>query len=107
MSWPSATTTPVLGLTMPQTIEISVVLPAPFGPSSAKISPRRIDRLMCLRALKPDAYVLERSVTRRIACIPGGYGAEQDRAGGRFRGAPSQPVVAGVQLRLCSAPSAS
>src|SRR3954449_11354186 len=53
-------TLPSLGLTMPQTVEISVVLPAPFGPSSAKISPRRISRFTSLSAEKPDAYVLER-----------------------------------------------
>jgi hypothetical protein len=40
MSWPSTVTVPEERLTMPQTIEISVVLPAPLGPSSAKISPR-------------------------------------------------------------------
>ena len=33
MSWPSTVTRPPLGVTMPQTMEISVVLPAPFGPS--------------------------------------------------------------------------
>ena len=32
MSWPSAVTVPVVGVTMPQTMLISVVLPAPFGP---------------------------------------------------------------------------
>ncbi len=40
---------------MPQMMLISVVLPAPFGPSSAKISPRRISRLTLLSAWKPDA----------------------------------------------------
>jgi hypothetical protein len=55
MSWPSTVTVPPLALTMPQMMLISVVLPAPFGPSSAKISPRRISRLMFLRAWKPDA----------------------------------------------------
>jgi hypothetical protein len=35
---------PALGLTIPQMMLISVVLPAPFGPSSAKISPRRTSR---------------------------------------------------------------
>ena len=39
MSWPPTVTRPVLRLAMPQTMLISVVLPAPFGPSSAKISP--------------------------------------------------------------------
>ena len=39
MSWPAAVTVPEPGLTMPQMMLISVVLPAPLGPSSAKISP--------------------------------------------------------------------
>jgi len=38
---------------MPQMMLISVVLPAPFGPSSAKISPRRMSRLILFSALKP------------------------------------------------------
>ena len=42
MSWPSAVTVPPLALTMPQMMLIRVVLPAPLGPSRAKISPRRI-----------------------------------------------------------------
>src|SRR3982751_5949932 len=60
MSCPSAITVPELGVTMPQTMLMRVVLPAPFGPSSAKISPFRISRLMLLRAGAPDAYVLVR-----------------------------------------------
>ena len=40
---------------MPQVMLISVVLPAPFGPSRAKISPRRISRSTLLRALNPEA----------------------------------------------------
>ncbi len=44
-----------VGLTMPQTMLISVVLPAPLGPSSAKISPRRMSRLMPFSAWKPEA----------------------------------------------------
>ncbi|CAM5545090.1 hypothetical protein RLIN73S_03711 [Rhodanobacter lindaniclasticus] len=54
-SWPSASTRPSLGLTMPQMMLISVVLPAPLGPSSAKISPGSIARSMCFSAWKPDA----------------------------------------------------
>jgi hypothetical protein len=34
---------------------ISVVLPAPFGPSSAKISPGRISRSTLFSAWNPDA----------------------------------------------------
>jgi hypothetical protein len=39
MSWPATETLPEVGLTMPQMVLISVVLPAPLGPSRAKISP--------------------------------------------------------------------
>ena len=54
MSWPPTDTLPSLGLAMPQMMLISVVLPAPFGPSSAKISPLLISRLMSFSALKPE-----------------------------------------------------
>ena len=43
------------GVTMPHTMLISVVLPAPLGPSSAKISPLRISRLMLFSACRPEA----------------------------------------------------
>src|SRR5580765_1987501 len=69
MSWPATETLPSLALTIPQTMLMSVVLPAPFGPRSAKISPGSISRLMFLSALKPDAYVLERLVTERTGCM--------------------------------------
>ena len=55
MSWPSAITVPLDGVTMPQTMLMSVVLPAPFGPSSAKISPLPISRSIFLSATKPEA----------------------------------------------------
>src|ERR1700693_1851715 len=53
---------------MPQMVLMSVVFPAPFGPSRAKISPRRISRSMFLSAWRPDAKVLERFDTEMIAC---------------------------------------
>jgi hypothetical protein len=40
---------------MPQTTLMSVVFPAPFGPSSAKISPRRISSATSFSACCPDA----------------------------------------------------
>src|SRR5689334_6168255 len=55
MSCPSASTRPALGRTRPQMMLISVVLPAPFGPSRAKISPRLMARLMSDSACKPLA----------------------------------------------------
>jgi len=39
VSWPITRTLPELGRFRPATIEISEVLPAPFGPSSPKNSP--------------------------------------------------------------------
>ena len=55
MSWPPTVTLPSVALTIPQMMLMSVVLPAPFGPSSAKISPRRISRSTFFSALKPEA----------------------------------------------------
>ncbi len=50
---PATWIVPVDGVTMPQMMLISVVLPAPFGPSSAKISPLLIVRSTLWRAVKP------------------------------------------------------
>jgi hypothetical protein len=47
---------------------ISVVLPAPFGPSKAKISPRRMSRFTAFRASNPEAYVFLTSFTEIIEC---------------------------------------
>ena len=55
MSCPSTRIVPWLGRTRPQMVPIRVVLPAPFGPSRAKISPRLISRLTFLSAVKPEA----------------------------------------------------
>src|SRR5262249_40507931 len=60
MSCPSTSTVPVVGVTMPQMMLMRVVLPAPFGPSRAKISPRRISRLMFFRASKPEPNFFDR-----------------------------------------------
>src|SRR5207249_4032357 len=66
MSCPSTATFPSLGLTMPQITPMSVVLPAPLGPSRAKISPRRISRSTLLSASRPEAKVLESFETEMI-----------------------------------------
>ena len=50
ISRPSTRTSPPLRFTIPHTILMSVVFPAPFGPSSAKISPRAISRSTLFRA---------------------------------------------------------
>src|SRR5215471_5964582 len=69
MSQPATETVPSVKVTIPQMMLISVVLPAPFGPSSAKISPRRISRLTPSRARKPEAYVFETLETEMIGCM--------------------------------------
>ena len=47
-------TDPDEGVIMPQIVEIKVVLPAPFGPKRASISPHLISKLTALRASKPE-----------------------------------------------------
>ena len=85
MSWPATVTVPVVAVTMPQTMLISVVLPAPLGPSRAKISPLWISRSTFRRACRPEAYVLVRSRIERIGCM-GGRIREGDRLSGFARG---------------------
>jgi len=55
MSWPPTVAEPPLGVTIPQTMLISVVLPAPLGPSRAKISPLSISRSIGFSASTPVA----------------------------------------------------
>jgi len=55
MSWPPTVTLPSVATARPQMMLISVVLPAPLGPSSAKISPARMSRLTLRSAVKPEA----------------------------------------------------
>src|SRR5258705_11726036 len=66
MSWPPAVTVPVVGVTIPQTMLMSVVLPAPLGPSSARISPFTMSRSTFFSACRPEAYVLVRLEIERI-----------------------------------------
>src|SRR3954468_13130427 len=69
MSCPPTAIAPSEGVTIPQMMLIKVVLPAPLGPRRAKISPRRISSSMRLRALKPDAYVLDRFWMDTAGCM--------------------------------------
>ncbi|MFO0616971.1 MAG: hypothetical protein U0414_30530 [Polyangiaceae bacterium] len=89
-SCPSATIVPRLIVTIPQTMWISVVLPAPFGPSRAKISPRSISRSTDFSATKPSLYVLPTPSMRRMGAMSARSAAaarsEHRPAGGRGRG---------------------
>src|SRR3546814_19851951 len=71
MSWPSAVTLPLPGVTMPQTMLISVVLPAPLGPRRAKIPPRRLSRSIALSAWQPYASVLPSALIHTLGCLRG------------------------------------
>ncbi len=66
---PSTRISPPLGLTIPQVMLMSVVLPAPLGPSKAKISPLRMSRSTALSALTPPAYSLVRPRMDRIGSL--------------------------------------
>src|SRR5260221_3982266 len=97
-SWPSARTRPLVGVTMPQMTLMSVVFPAPFGPSRAKISSRRISRLTLFSAWNPDGNVLTRFETEmagrtRPIYIAAGRGAEIDSRCGEQLSAHS-PLLA-------------
>ena len=64
MSWPSTSTSPPLGLTMPQTILISVVLPAPFGPKQAEdLAPVDLE-INILECLEPTGVGLGQAFDR-------------------------------------------
>ena len=54
-SWPATVIRPSASAVMPQIIEISVVLPAPFGPSRARISPSSMARSTPFSASNPVA----------------------------------------------------
>jgi hypothetical protein len=54
---------PAVAVVRPQTIEIQVVLPAPLGPSSAKISPGSIDRLTPASASTLGYFLTSASVS--------------------------------------------
>src|SRR5258706_3072313 len=71
MSCPPAVTDPVVGVTMPQTTLMRLVLPAPVGPSSAKISSFTISRSTFFSAWRPEAYVLVRLEIARIGAMKG------------------------------------
>src|SRR5690606_36076066 len=58
---PRILTKPAVGLIKPQSMEISVVLPAPFGPNSPKVSPSSIARSRFATAHRSSSrYRLER-----------------------------------------------
>src|SRR5580693_3830193 len=106
MSWPSAVTRPPLAVTMPQMMLISVVLPAPLGPRSAKISPLRISRLTGCSACTPDAYdfvTFSIEMTGGICVLfsrmrPSAVRDPLDQRGGEFGGGCLAADVAGPDL---------
>src|SRR6185312_4037705 len=63
---PASTTEPESGVMKPETSENSVVLPAPFGPITARISPSRTSNDTRSTAVRPPKLLLS-SRTSRIA----------------------------------------
>ena len=68
----------LVGVTVPQMMLMSVVLPAPLGPSKAKISPLRMSRSTAFSASTPVPYCLR---SPRI-----------ERTGSLTRLAPARPA---------------
>src|SRR5579871_5297122 len=83
---------------MPQMMLISVVLPAPFGPSSAKISPRSIARFTPLRACKPPAYDLVSPSTKTMGALVSGIGDAAHQRLGELRGVRLAPEITGPDV---------
>src|SRR5258708_25715428 len=108
MSNPSALTLPPLGLTMPQMMLMRVVLPAPLGPSRAKISPRRISRLTFFSASNPEAYFFDRLCTEMMGDMASmaGRAFQRGRGGiGRLRRpgkVPGQLVALAAAAKACA-----
>src|ERR1700731_4571729 len=113
MSKPSALTLPPLGLTIPQMMLMRVVLPAPFGPSRAKISPRRISRLTFFSASKPEAYFFDRLCTEMMGDMASmaGRAFQRGRGGIGRMGRPGkvaeQLVVLAAAAKACARESAA
>jgi len=70
MSVPKMRTVPEVFFSAPQTAPMSVVLPAPFGPRSARISPARISRLTPASAVC-FGYRLTRSLISSAIVLTG------------------------------------
>src|SRR3954447_12728801 len=62
MSEPLSRMRPEVGRSTPVTQLKKVLLPAPFGPMMARISPRRMSRLTLLTAVKPPKRMVRASV---------------------------------------------
>ena len=111
---PSSRIVPDLGLTSPSIALSVLVLPAPFGPSRPKISPRRISKLTASTAVL-GPYATVRSRTWRIphlrngdgggSAVFGGYRAlsARDRLGCQQQ--RSVLVLLGDDIRACLAAS--
>ena len=70
MSAPLSRMRPEVGRSTPVTQLKNVLLPAPFGPMMARISPRRISRLTLLSAVSPPKRMVRPSVRSTGAVSP-------------------------------------
>src|SRR5580704_2105737 len=72
-STPPTQARPAVGTTIVVNMPTVVVLPAPFGPRSPKISPRFNDRLRLSTAFRPPGYTFVRpSVCTTVSASAGG-----------------------------------
>src|SRR5574343_1635049 len=80
-SWPMTLITPASGRTKPASDEISVVLPAPFGPSSPKNSPCSISSDTPASACRePKCLTTSTMDTAATMACPSGQGQEVGNA---------------------------
>src|SRR6188508_3233274 len=78
MSEPLSRMRPDVGRNTPVTQLKKVLLPAPFGPMMARISPRRSSKLMLLSAVNPPKRMVRPSVRSTGAVSPPRLAAGED-----------------------------
>jgi len=81
MSLPLSRMRPEVGRSTPVTQLKNVLLPAPFGPITARISPRRTSRLTLLSAVNPPKRMVSASVRSTEAVSPPRLAAGEDMTG--------------------------
>ena len=100
----SNSTSPASGLVLPVMTSIMVVLPAPFGPMMARISPARVSSDRLLIARKPSKLtVTPFEVEQALRDVAG---LVDDVVGGRGSSAAARRSLRGLGWRGAGGPSA-
>ncbi len=85
--WPATSTVPAVSASCPEIALSRVVLPAPFGPSSAKAEPDRTSsEIPCSTSMRP--YPARTSTAERAGAVTAGRPLSETRTGGGAAATP-------------------